>query len=870
MCHRYRLALWCIFLSTSISLAQPHTTSTLLEYLSSEYQVEFAIDPNLEPSLDSLQNLHSISSLDDLLQQLLKTDALSYRIIDENKILIRREVFFPGQYVLSGRVLDESGNSLPYAAITDSKSSHGTYTDEHGAFTLTLQDTSGTIQVHYLGYKMESYGAHQFMQGDGTVRLTVDEVPLKQVLIIVMEKPISYSPNGDALKLDGFNVYTAEQLFPFEAADLIRRLNGYTAYSSEEGIRLRSTDAENVLFLMDDIPVYDPYHFYNVFPPFHPGYFTSVQVHKNNMPVEYGGRIDGLIDLEREPNGKSYLLLNADLLQSSLAGNWKINEYMGFAAAGRISYTDILQESLYDTSSFQIKAPGPDRPSNEWSSSQQPEFNFYDINVSSFASFGEHDLKVSYFKSKDYLENNIRTLFETTAFNKDIITVRTSLATRDDWSNEGASMVWDAGLSSNFHLTMRSFISSFDKTSYYSSYFEEMRRANVRSGRREGIQDNELLSYGGMAKAVISTSNTLTIQGGAEMQHHEIDLVAIEKSTPYLLEVQEENEVSVFAAVDQQWTNNLTIQLGSRLTYLSGMAKLYWQPNVQVNVELTDEIQLDAAYSKSIQSARELTIENRFGRETELIALSSTQSGIPILSAHKFMVGASLDDERWLVRSELFYKKTDGIMSVRPLRPELAIDSETSIADFYRFFTGDGWTAGIDVIGYYTKDPWSASVSYTLSKITQRFDQLFNGEYYLPKEDRRHQIKLSSQYQLGKFMLNGLLTYKSKAPYTSFALLEDGGGFQNAQHNTVIRYLPPYFSLDLGVDYSFPLFRHPAIIGVSLINATNHTNISDLQYLGRVNREFPGMNGLFLTSQTELLSRIVNVKAVVLFGARDK
>ena len=76
-------------------------------------------------------------------------------------------------------------------------------------------------------------------------------------------------------------------------------------------------------------------------------------------------------------------------------------------------------------------------------------------------------------------------------------------------------------------------------------------------------------------------------------------------------------------------------------------------------------------------------------------------------------------------------------------------------------------------------------------------------------------------------------------------------------YNSVQRYLPAYFSLDLGLDYSFTLFKQPAMVGFSLINATNHENIDDLQHLGKVSRE--GEGGLYVTSRTELLGRTANV-----------
>jgi hypothetical protein len=109
-----------------------------------------------------------------------------------------------------------------------------------------------------------------------------------------------------------------------------------------------------------------------------------------------------------------------------------------------------------------------------------------------------------------------------------------------------------------------------------------------------------------------------------------------------------------------------------------------------------------------------------------------------------------------------------------------------------------------------------------------------------------------------------LLNYKSKAPYLSLIRLEGSGGIDMVDQENVIRYLPPYFSLDLGADYSFRVFNQPAQFGVSVINVTNHSNIADLQHIGRVSRDM-GQGSFYITQQTELLGRTGNVHFRIVF-----
>jgi hypothetical protein len=268
------------------------------------------------------------------------------------------------------------------------------------------------------------------------------------------------------------------------------------------------------------------------------------------------------------------------------------------------------------------------------------------------------------------------------------------------------------------------------------------------------------------------------------------------------------------------------------------------------------QLDLRASYSKNLQSVRGITFENRFGRELNYLLLSNPSEGIPELTSDKYMVGAGINTTGLSLDVELYYKTMDGLARVRPLRPDPGDAPPAEPADFYQLFTGEGRTYGSDVTLIYKNQKIETSLLYTLSWMEERYAALFQGVYFSPQEDRRHQVKLSAGYKAGRFKCSALLNYKSPSPYLSLVQLE-GDGIGDANFMAVQDFLPAYFSLDIGLDYHFSLFGQPTMIGVSLINATNHTNVSDIQYLGRV----AGDNGsqVFITNQTELLGRTFNV-----------
>jgi ABC-type thiamine transport system substrate-binding protein len=91
-------------------------------------------------------------------------------------------------------------------------------------------------------------------------------------------------------------------------------------------------------------------------------------------------------------------------------------------------------------------------------------------------------------------------------------------------------------------------------------------------------------------------------------------------------------------------------------------------------------------------------------------------------------------------------------MRIETLRPDPGFDDHSPPENFYELFTGNGWTAGMDLTTYYKQGRTDIVISYTLSKIAEQYDQLFNGNEFFSTEDRRHQLKLSGNTNLASLI----------------------------------------------------------------------------------------------------------------------
>jgi hypothetical protein len=73
-------------------------------------------------------------------------------------------------------------------------------------------------------------------------------------------------------------------------------------------------------------------------------------------------------------------------------------------------------------------------------------------------------------------------------------------------------------------------------------------------------------------------------------------------------------------------------------------------------------------------------------------------------------------------------------MRVTTLQPDPGFNDHSPPDNFYDLFTGKGRTYGMDLAAYYKKGRTDLVASYTLSKIAEQYDDLFDGKNSLHRK----------------------------------------------------------------------------------------------------------------------------------------
>lgn len=852
---RYIICL-LFLLNGIVSQTQP---ISFLDKIEQDFNVELALSPELIPLLDSVQSSGQIfKDLDHFLSSLLRERNISYQIVDSDKIMLRRESepLKNEGIEYSGLIINDQKETLPFATIVVHPEGNVVNCDENGKFKFYSAVPEGSIEIHYIGHKTTEVTKELLRNGQSSIHLLSDPVTLNTVTIYIPAKNLSLNKDF-SIQYHQFKRIPKEQWSWWNVHKVMERFTNYTSLSSEEGILIRGSSATNTVTWMDGIPVYYPYHFYNLFGPYNPLYFTQAVIYRNNFPIEYGGRIDGLVKVNSENDKSTHFWFDTDLLQTSGAIELNLSPTFQFNAGARFSHTKLIEPSLSDSTIYNFTRPGGQMDSDdEYTSIQQPAFKFYDYNAGlKWKTSPSSTIEANYFQSKDQLIQTSRNTLTLGIQNR--IEFDQRFINRDSWWQRGASIISTSKIGNATSLNLHGFYSEYKRSSDFEMKITEQRPMGQQTFEGNGKQTNSIQSYG--LKAIFNTrlkgSNSLLY--GLDLTRHEIELNAIENSQSYTQNDQQEVETTLFGEYTWKPIDRVILKGGIRNTWLLKQSQYYFLPQVSATFQIAKNISITGAWSENIQIVRTLTSEDRFGREIPLIILSDPALDYPVLKSSKYMLGTSFTTQDFQLNVETYYKRNRGMARLRPLQPDPSYQNGMSPDNFYDLFIGEGWAAGVEISGTYTVNNFETTLFYNLGRIAEQYPFLFRGEYFSPQEDRRHQLKLSLSYRLQKFSFYSFTTYKTGAPYLSFSMLEGGPGVGMAFQNTSFQRLPSYFSLDAGINYDFKWNKVLFQTGVSVYNVTQHKNIESIRHVGRL----PGMENrnVILTQQTQLPGRTFNV-----------
>ncbi|MEO0341637.1 MAG: carboxypeptidase-like regulatory domain-containing protein, partial [Bacteroidota bacterium] len=416
--------------------------------------------------------------LEQFLQELFANQQLEYRIVDGQRVLLRRSLLDIAppttiqKAILAGNVFDtESKLPLADVAVYLDTLSLGALTDMEGNFSFeipsSMQDRKVIVQI--IGYAQKTVRIID-LQKDSKIAIEANPVSLGPVTVTETVPVLQNKLPSGAIRLNTSPLLqnNGSSLAGNDLFRSIQTLPGISANNDlSAAVKIRGSSGDETLTILDGIPIYKAEHYFGVFSAVNANYVQSTEIYKNALPVAYGGKTGGMLLMESEGNryNRTNGIIDLNLLNTSLVFNTPIGKKLSLIVSGRTTYADAADNPLFNAFEDNLSSvtndatQGLGRPGLVETT---PSFSFYDWNAKLLYKINDkHNLSFSFYRSFDDLLNDYEQSYNIRTTNNRPAVDEESFSNAEVWENTGASLRYNWEMKNNW---------SVNATGYYTQY----------------------------------------------------------------------------------------------------------------------------------------------------------------------------------------------------------------------------------------------------------------------------------------------------------------------------------------------------------------------------------------------------------------
>jgi hypothetical protein len=335
-----------------------------------------------------------------------------------------------GKAGINGKLWDvESGESIIGATIYIEEIETGTVSDINGQFSLILEPGKYSVIISCLGMKEVRYFLQVYSNGQMNIAMEKKIIPISEV---VVKSDQFQNVRGMQMGFEKLDINTIKEIpVVFGEKDLLKVVQLLPGIQSvgegSSGINVRGSPADQNMFYINKVPVYNPSHLFGFFSAFSPDIIKDFSFYKSNVPAKYGGRLASFFDISTKQGNNKKFSARGGI--SPVTGHIAIEgplrkEHSSFIISARSTYSDWLLSRLED----------PDLRNSD------AAFHDFTANINSELNQNNH-LKGFYYYSYDR--------FSLASINK------------YQYSNMGGSLDWQHRISSTLSADLAAVFSNY-------------------------------------------------------------------------------------------------------------------------------------------------------------------------------------------------------------------------------------------------------------------------------------------------------------------------------------------------------------------------------------------------------------------------
>lgn len=777
-------------------------------------------------------------SLKDVLETITICGKTSFKVVDNQVVFFKKS----NRHTLSGYVQDaETGERLIGAGIRllQPGGATGAVSNEFGFFSLKVEEGEVQVSASYVGYRTERSSIS--VEGDKIIRLRLKPITTLPEVIVPSttesEEKERFSGSPKYLNLQELRVLP----MPGGEADLLRQTaletGVQTGVDGLGGLHIRGGNADQNLFLLDDVPVYSPSHALGLFSIFNPSTVSSVRLWKGDFPARYSGRASSVLDVRTRDGDARHFRgeVSSGLFASSAIVEGPIRREKGsFLLGGRITYFEPWVDFFSKRGNLLTF------------SGDAVKYRFFDVNLKLNYALSDRDrVFFSLYRGGDLFHNRYEQSYDDP---NGYITDQSELTT--DWGNDIAALRWNHLLRENLFT---------NTTIRYSRFFYQSRLGFGSNILYPNGKQYVLADYGQLYQTLISdwsgktdftfyASEGLTLRWGAAYTSHNFQPGAL--SANFLQPGQTQENVDSLANILQ---NNEQLTALETEGYLDVEYHFYknWRAEAGLNGNIFHTRNNDyrvlqprlrirrtgpggwsqwAGWHRMAQNLHQIGSFN-VSLPFELWVPSTRR--VPPELVWQLSAGIGWKGNDWAVQAEAYYKNMRRVLTFVTYNDALFAGGAVDASGWEdRIATGTGKSKGIEVMLEKTSGKTQGSIAYTLSESERFFPDLNAGRPFPFRFDRRHDLKITLRQQVFSWLEADVVwSVASGNPITLAGVKFRHESVEGAVQRDVFFYtevngyrLPAYHRLDaaLNAHWGRGNWKHGLQIGV--YNTYNRAN----------------------------------------------
>ena len=705
-----------------------------------------------------------------------------------------------GKAYLSGYVRDAvTGEPVVGVSLIDNTTRSYAQSDAHGFYKILLPVGKTVLDVS--GYSLEDTKVHLQVYGEGSLDVVVKEkVFALSGVVVSAENANKVRTNQmgiEKVRMD--RVKNVPMVFgESDVVKIILTLPGVKSVGeASSGFNVRGGATDQNLVLFNGGTVYNPSHLFGVFSGFNPDIVSDIELYKSSIPVEYGGRISSVLDVNsREGNNKNLTgSLGVGLLTAKGHIEGPIGEKTTFIAGARATYSDWLLSMLPDDSEY-----------NDGSAS------FYDVTAGVTHKFNEkNSIHVNGYWSVDDFRFSADTSYS----------YRNANGSAKWKSNLGekTSMELTAGYDHYDYATIDKFnpVEAYEMSFKIAQMFGKLKFKSL-------LSEKHTITYGADAISYNLAPGSYLPYGGESLVVPDI--------------IPDETGIEGAAYLSDSWSisDRVSLDFGVRYSMFNS-DKMYHGPEYRLSgrVMLSDKVSFKAGINSMRQYIHMLSNSISVS-PTDIWKLSDRnikpQKGWQVAGGFY----ASLFNNKVEASIEGYYKEMDNYLDYKS---GAVIIMNKNIADDVIITQGRAYGAELMLKKSIGKLNGWLSYTYSKTQLRERDERGINaingGKWYAASYDKPHDAKLVANYKFThRVSISANADYSTGRPITvPVARYEYGGGYRLYYSDRNSYRIPDYMRIDASLNieptHKLAAFTHFSF-SIGVYNVTGRKNVYSVYF----------------------------------------